>query len=245
MLIAEVGRLLEDEEAIALARKVSQSILNNDRHQGFAVEIANIVLATVAAATGDAEVAAAQYAVLRDQAGLLPMLNRSSCPDRLLAMLSVAMGEVEQAISHFEDALVTCEKAGYGPELAWSCFEFARVLLDRGMREDRDRTIALVKRGLSGATQLGMGPLVDRLDLALTQAEAIPTEPEPVPAGLTLREVEVLRLVAVGRSNAEIADALVIAHNTVITHVRHILEKTESSNRAEAGAFAHRVGLAE
>lgn len=245
MLIAELGRRLGDADAVALANDVSLGILNNDRHTGFATEIANFTLATAAAATGDSEVATVQYAVLRDYAGLLPMWARSSCPDRLLALLSVAMDEIEQAISHFEDALNTCEQAGYGPELAWSCFEFAQTLLNRGFREDRDRIIELVRRGFSGATRLGMHSLEERLSLVLTQAEAIPTEPEPIPAGLTQREVEVLRLVALGRSNADIADELVITHNTVITHVRHILEKTESVNRAEAGAFAHRFGLAE
>ncbi len=65
------------------------------------------------------------------------------------------------------------------------------------------------------------------------------------PAGaLSAREGEVLALIAEGRSNREIAAALVISEATVATHVRHILEKTGTDNRTEAAAFALRCGLA-
>jgi DNA-binding NarL/FixJ family response regulator len=60
---------------------------------------------------------------------------------------------------------------------------------------------------------------------------------------LTLRELEVLKELASGASNREIADCLVIAENTVKTHVRNILTKLNLSNRREATAFAHSQGL--
>jgi HD-GYP domain-containing protein (c-di-GMP phosphodiesterase class II) len=63
------------------------------------------------------------------------------------------------------------------------------------------------------------------------------------PAGLTQREVEVLRLLARGLSNKEIAERLVISPKTVANHVEHIYGKTGSSNRAAAGLFAMRHGL--
>jgi class 3 adenylate cyclase/pimeloyl-ACP methyl ester carboxylesterase len=63
------------------------------------------------------------------------------------------------------------------------------------------------------------------------------------PGGLTRREVEVLRLIAGGRSNQEIADELVISRNTVIRHVSNIFAKTGVANRAEAAAYASRHGL--
>ena len=52
-----------------------------------------------------------------------------------------------------------------------------------------------------------------------------------------------LRLVAAGKSNREIADALCISLNTVATHVRNILTKTGTANRTEAAAYALRHGL--
>ena len=67
----------------------------------------------------------------------------------------------------------------------------------------------------------------------------------PAPAArLTEREVEILRLVAAGRSDREIAEALVLSARTVSNHVAHILLKPGAENRAAAAAFALRHGLA-
>jgi DNA-binding NarL/FixJ family response regulator len=62
---------------------------------------------------------------------------------------------------------------------------------------------------------------------------------------LSQREVEVLRLLAAGKSNREIADTLYISPSTVASHVRHILTKTGCTNRTEAAAYALRHGLTE
>ena len=64
------------------------------------------------------------------------------------------------------------------------------------------------------------------------------------PLGLTAREVEVLRLVAAGRSNPEIARSLVLSAKTAQHHVSSILRKLGASSRAEAAAFAARAGIA-
>jgi len=63
--------------------------------------------------------------------------------------------------------------------------------------------------------------------------------------GLSAREVEVLRFIAMGKSNREIAARLVISVNTVFQHVRSILNKTGCANRTEAAAYALRHGLVE
>jgi HD-GYP domain-containing protein (c-di-GMP phosphodiesterase class II) len=65
------------------------------------------------------------------------------------------------------------------------------------------------------------------------------------PAGLTPREVEVLRLVARGLSHAEIAERLVISRKTASNHVEHIYAKIGARNRAMASLFATRHGLLE
>ncbi|HYI15055.1 MAG TPA: AAA family ATPase [Thermomicrobiales bacterium] len=85
---------------------------------------------------------------------------------------------------------------------------------------------------------------------ALARAEAlagrVAVDPAPAsrhPAGLTSREVEVLGLVAGGRSNREIADALGVSVHTVHSHLRHIFDKTGCENRAAATAFAVRHNL--
>jgi DNA-binding NarL/FixJ family response regulator len=63
------------------------------------------------------------------------------------------------------------------------------------------------------------------------------------PAGLTAREVDVLRLVARGLSSKEIASRLVISPKTTRNHIEHIYTKIGVSNRAAAGFFAVQHGL--
>jgi DNA-binding NarL/FixJ family response regulator len=63
------------------------------------------------------------------------------------------------------------------------------------------------------------------------------------PAGLTSREVDVLRLVARGRTNYQIANDLTISLHTVTRHLTHIYNKAGVTNRAEAAAYAFRHGL--
>ena len=62
-------------------------------------------------------------------------------------------------------------------------------------------------------------------------------------SGLSSREMEVLACLAQGKTTAQIAAELFISENTVKTHVRHILEKLEASNRAEAVSKATQMGL--
>ena len=64
------------------------------------------------------------------------------------------------------------------------------------------------------------------------------------PSGLSEREADVLRLLAAGKSNQQIADDLFISLNTVSHHLRNIFAKTGTSNRTEAASFAHQHGLA-
>ena len=78
---------------------------------------------------------------------------------------------------------------------------------------------------------------------ATTSSSAYPP-PSTHPAGLTAREVEVLRLVARGLTSGEIALELKIREKTVAHHLTHIFNKTNSENRAAAAAFAIRHGLA-
>jgi DNA-binding NarL/FixJ family response regulator len=81
---------------------------------------------------------------------------------------------------------------------------------------------------------------------ALTDAPTAgpPGLPSPASrAGLTARELEVLRLMVDGRSNPEIAAALFISPRTATTHVTHILAKLGAASRTEAATYAVRHGL--
>ena len=83
---------------------------------------------------------------------------------------------------------------------------------------------------------LGTGPAVE--------AETIVDTLTPAPDGLTPREMEVLWLIANGKSNLDIATELVISFNTVTNHVKNILGKTGYANRTEAAAYAIPRGIA-
>ena len=63
------------------------------------------------------------------------------------------------------------------------------------------------------------------------------------PAGLTAREIEVLRHLAQGKTNREIAEVLVISEHTVVNHLSHIFGKIGVDNRTAATAFALRQGI--
>jgi DNA-binding CsgD family transcriptional regulator/tetratricopeptide (TPR) repeat protein len=101
----------------------------------------------------------------------------------------------------------------------------------------------------TAAVELGVVPFRDEVEeLARRAGVALGSADRPAPAlgeqlGLTGREIEVLALVAEGRSNREIARELFITDKTASAHVSHILMKLGVANRAAAAAAAHRLGL--
>ena len=94
-----------------------------------------------------------------------------------------------------------------------------------------------------GSTHLDAA-IQQRLVAAVVEAASPPGLQPELPDELTPREVEVLKLIAAGFSNAEIADALVVSSATVKTHVNHIFAKTGVRDRAQAVRYAYRHGLA-
>ncbi len=135
-------------------------------------------------------------------------------------------------------------------------------------RGTRANPAALLAAAHDTARRLGAEPLrqaiadvARRARVVLEAADAPPRAPdhpaaapaEPAPAdggvaalrrsGLSVREIEVLQLVAAGRTNGEIADRLFISRKTAGVHVTHILDKLAVSNRVEAAMVAARLGL--
>ncbi|WP_435603373.1 helix-turn-helix transcriptional regulator [Streptomyces sp. bgisy130] len=133
-------------------------------------------------------------------------------------------------------------------------------------RTPREAAVLLLTQAHTAAVTMGARPLADELELLAQRArvplpglipdstagtaahstraaEALPAAAPAESLGLTPREREVLRLVADGRSNRQIADALFISPKTASVHVSNILAKLGVSGRGEAGAVAHRLRL--
>jgi ATP/maltotriose-dependent transcriptional regulator MalT len=110
------------------------------------------------------------------------------------------------------------------------------ALAARRTREAASR----LRRAAPLAERLGVGPLTAEIAELTRRAGADSDARDPV---LTGREIEVLRLVAAGRSNREIAAALVISPKTASVHVSNILAKLHTSTRTEAAARAHSLRL--
>ena len=83
--------------------------------------------------------------------------------DSILGLLAHTIGNFDDAQIHFEDALAFCRKAGYRPELAWTCCDFADMLLERDHEGDRAKAIALLDESLAISSELGMRPLMERV----------------------------------------------------------------------------------
>jgi DNA-binding NarL/FixJ family response regulator len=119
---------------------------------------------------------------------------------------------------------------------------YVRVFADEGppMRALLGQLVAAHRTEQAVARDVPLGYL-GRLVRAF-ERDAAPVVPGLVEP-LSLREVEVLRLLAAGRPNQQIAEELVVAPNTVKKHVTHILEKLGATNRTEATARALELGL--
>jgi DNA-binding CsgD family transcriptional regulator len=136
----------------------------------------------------------------------------------------------------------------FGPdyvyEIARTRWRLAEALAGAGRR---DEATEQWRKAAQTADRLGARPLRRALD-DLARRARIGTLPDDhadgaLLASLTSREREVLRLIAAGRSNREIAAVLYIAPKTASVHVSNILGKLGAASRTEAAAIAHREGL--
>ena len=158
-----------------------------------------------------------------------------------------ATAPVTDPLPAWDAAAQAWERLGQPYDLARALLRAAEAAMDHG---DRDGAAERLTRAAALADGLGAGPLREQIgSLARRARLGLPSGPASGPppgiAGLTAREVEVLRLLAAGHSNRDIAAELFISAKTVSVHVSSILAKLHATSRTEAAAIAHRAGLAD
>jgi DNA-binding CsgD family transcriptional regulator len=153
-----------------------------------------------------------------------------------LGSLAATMQYQTEATSLFEEAIVMNTAMRALPFLARTQVDYGRLLLASDNPEAHVYARQLISSALTIADELNLRP-VQKAIASLQETSSIDS--------LTRREVDILRVVAVGLSNKRIADTLHISHSTVTTHMRNIFRKTGARNRTEAAEFARRAGLLE
>jgi LuxR family maltose regulon positive regulatory protein len=147
----------------------------------------------------------------------------------LRALAHHARGEVEPGLDDLGRALAAGVPAGY-----------RRLFLDEGAAAEALLRSAATRQGLPGAAEAGT--LLDTL--RRTRREASTPRDQPAgPAQLSVREVEVLRLLATDRTGPEISRQLFMSINTFRTHSKHIFTKLDVTTRRAAVARAGDLGL--
>ena len=150
------------------------------------------------------------------------------------------------ALARWDAAAAAWDRVSQPYQVAVATLRAAEAAMADG---DRDGAAQRLRRAGELADGLGARPLSEEI-AALARSARLTLRagrggggPTPGRLGLTAREFEVLRLVAAGRSNPEIAAELYISAKTASVHVSNILAKLGVSGRGEAAAAAHRLGL--
>ena len=159
----------------------------------------------------------------------------------LRALLAHARGAVELAGGEASAALASLREAANLWQELEAPYEVARarLLLGQACRRLGDEDAFELELGAARSAFEELGAVPDA-----AAAESLTGSGRPHAAhGLSPRELEVLRLLATGKSNREIASELVISEHTVARHVQNILTKLRVSSRTAAGAYGFEHGL--
>jgi DNA-binding CsgD family transcriptional regulator len=244
LLLVEAGR---ETEARAIFQELQRGGLENIPHTVLWLS-GLTVLAELCNALHDETQAAVVYDLLRPYGQLLASGYYAVDPvagvvGRFLGLLATTLGRWDAAERHYQDALSSNEAIGARIARAHTARHYAEMLLQRNARGDRARARLLLDDAIARYEQLGITHYADQARLLTAGGPAHAPSQPAYPDGLSLREVEVVRLVAEGKSNPEIAASLSISRDTVERHMTHIFSKTHTANRVEATRYAERHQL--
>jgi len=150
----------------------------------------------------------------------------------------LAQGDLARTRSLVEESLVIFREIGDKRGIARSLFLLAKVFTSQGSGE---QARALYEESFSTAREVSDQKLMTSCQEELAKVPSIDVRAKlsPIyPLGLTVREVEVLRLLAKGITNTQIAQQLIISPLTVNAHVRSIFNKLDVTSRSAATRFA-------
>ena len=164
LVIPVIARITGVADWLDIAEACAQTVLSSPSVTYFLATWARTGLALTAVQRGDVVAAGEQYAALEPVRDTFMLTwPDTTCTDRLLGLLSVTVGRLDQAVPHFEDALAFCRRIRARPELAWTCCDYADALLQRNREEDRAKALALLDESLAISSELGMRPLMERV----------------------------------------------------------------------------------
>lgn len=166
--------------------------------------------------------------------------------DRILGEIATLAHDWSNAANHLAQALRIAERESLLPEKGHILIAQADLELLQGQTGNMMLARQRLTEALTIFRDLGNKSMARCIRQRLRELprESVMRGAVPTPAALSLREVEVLRLVAAGKRNREIAQTLHISYSTVAKHLTAIFNKTGCENRAAATAFAFQHGLA-
>jgi DNA-binding CsgD family transcriptional regulator len=212
------------DAAAAVIRRVLAETSDRPRRTGLLSASAEIMLAV-----GDS-------AAARTASSELEEIAQDYDSEMLRAVAAQTSGAVELAAGDAAAALARLRRACLAWQELEAPYEVARtrVLVGRACRELGDEDAFRLELEAARTTFADLRAVPD---LAFVETLALGGKADES-YGLTARELQVLRLVAAGKSNREIASALVISEHTVARHMQNIFTKLEVPSRTAAGAFA-------
>ena len=212
------------DTALSTVRRVLGEATDPLKRAGLLPAYVEIVLAA-----GDVEEARSACRELEEIAARYESAMLGALVAYARGAVHLAEADAQAALGALRDAAVVWQELKAPYDVART-----RVLVGLACRAlgDEDAATLELDAARAGFARLGAAPDVRRVDELTGQASRSKLH------GLTQRELQVLRLVAAGKSNREIASSLVISEHTVARHVQNIFAKLDVSSRAAAGAFA-------
>ncbi|HUI69409.1 MAG TPA: LuxR C-terminal-related transcriptional regulator, partial [Spirochaetia bacterium] len=238
VLIPFVAWATGDAVPLEIAEKAAHEVpLFGGQRRGDAVTV-SVGLSLIAAIRKDRESAKKHYGELLPYRGLVAYPYLGLAADHVLGILSWTLGEVADTCAHFDSAVDSCRANGLLIELAYTCRDYAEFLLQGAGKAEQQKILHLCREAIPVAEASGLVHLTRRLEQVRDAAGHGKSGRPAFPDSLSDREVDVLRLISQGLSNAQIGERLFISLHTVANHVQSILEKTGAANRTEAAAYA-------